>query len=301
MRPKLLTAPIAVLTALGFATGCDDPPTSPQMRGVAARRCQGCAHRRTRRVVSTSVTRLARPRHGVSFMRQTPSAKPICLVVSRASAVRSRPIENRRATPGNLLFDDGAGAYVDGECGVAAYRTDFLWFRASAPLKGKALRNAQQCADFPRSWELALTGSTLVHDENDPGDHSLDTALQNLIDNDQADSTVGRTESDRAIRLFNVDVLLAGQTSLTTGSIVVPYCLATDGTGQPMKFNDGAAGNGAGSNLLSVTVSADGDTLQVRSQSGGNNVAWCGHGRADGSTVTLLLHVDIAHDAVTIN
>lgn len=198
----------------------------------------------------------------------------------------------------NALAPDGVGPYANGACGVQATyygaefpSSDFFAFRPlDNGLSKKAQRDlARACPGaFPRRASLDLAAAT-VHLGGGATGHDADMALPDYIAAGGADPFAAGDTDLVSARSGGFELLQAGASLLRGGSFNLEYCL-DDGRGSPFRFNrDSAPGSS------DLDVSRAGSVFTVRTQAYPNNLGACEHGRSDGSTVSLLLHLDVAY------
>jgi len=211
--------------------------------------------------------------------------------------------------PGSLA-DDGAGPYVDQECGVEAsweVEPSFFEFRPLVFLNKKQERDIERdpaCSDiFPRSATIDLASAVVrsycvapaSFDECSASEETIPAggttlsqlAATGVVDAPGAD---GEPFPSFGVRLFDAD--RDGDPATAPGGLNTEYCL-DDGTGRPLRFD---AERSPGSHELLVTTAADGRPVRIESRGGGNNVGSCAHTRSDGTLVVLNLELDILID-----
>lgn len=197
----------------------------------------------------------------------------------------------------NMLVSDGNGAYVGGACGVESWLEGDSVRYTFRPVKHMLNRKEERelersCSFFPRSFTLAITGATVVHDPADPGDHSLDRPLQELVDEGMVLDPAGRTTGGEFA------VHLPSETGDSPrASFNVAYCTGEDGRGSPIVYGTDREPD---SDNLHVTRVTDG-TFLVSTKHYPDNVGHCLHDRNDGTEVVLLLHLDLAYEVAPLD
>jgi len=212
------------------------------------------------------------------------------------------------------LASDGAGPYVDQECGVEAsweVEPSFFEFRPLVFLNKKQERDIERdpaCSDiFPRSATIDLASAVVrsycvapaSFDECSASEETIPAggttlsqlAATGVVDAPGAD---GEPFSSFGVRLF--DANRDGDPDTAPGGLNTEYCL-DDGTGRPLRFD---AERSPGSHELLVTKGVFGQPVRIESQGDGNDVGSCAHTRADGTLVVLNLELDILIDLVAL-
>lgn len=210
----------------------------------------------------------------------------------------------------NELLDDGLGAFVGGECSIESSVSELgptsafsdMWYSFRAPngdrLKGKALREARECNDFPRNVVIDITGETLVH-TGARGDHSGDVLLSTLIGTGpgipQNPEIIGTRSGsfsawvpERGTPTIDGTHILGERSSFNA-----PYCFVPGG-GPPMIFTTSREPD-SDDLLFSFTgsIAEQGFTFSTRPYP--DNVGHCTSFDSDGDAVILLLHLDLSY------